>query len=103
VLQIGIRAWLQHLAYLGSWTSCVKTIFKGILRVTPYLNSFLKSLVKLLLKKRMELSTVCIFNKYELCVVHKLINYWITVSVLSTLKQSVNRGKNTSIKDGDAP
>jgi hypothetical protein len=24
VLQIGIRAWLQHSAYLGSWTSTLK-------------------------------------------------------------------------------
>jgi hypothetical protein len=103
VLQIGIRAWLQHLAYLGSWTSCVKTIFKGLLRVTPYLTSFLKSLVKLLLKKRMELSIVCVFKKYELCVVHKLIDCWIIVSVLSALKHSLNIGKTTSIKDGDAP
>jgi hypothetical protein len=102
VLQIGIRARLQHLAYLGSWTSCVKTIFKGLLRVTPYLTSFLKSLIKLLLKKRMELSIVCVFKKYELCV-HKLIDCWITVSVLSALKHSVNIGKTTSIKDDDAP
>jgi hypothetical protein len=87
VLQIGIRAWLQHLAYLGSWTSHLKTIFKGLLRVTPYLTSFLKSLVKLLLKKRMKLSTVCVFKKYELCVVHKLIDCWLTIGVFSALKQ----------------
>jgi hypothetical protein len=73
VLQIGIRAWLQQLACLGSWTSCIKTIFKGILRVTPYLTSFLKSMVKLLLKKIMKLSNVCVFKKYEMCVVHKMI------------------------------
>jgi hypothetical protein len=30
VLQIGIRAWLQHLACLGSWTSCVKTTLRGL-------------------------------------------------------------------------
>jgi hypothetical protein len=28
VLQIGIKAWLHNLSYLGSWMSCVKTIFK---------------------------------------------------------------------------
>jgi hypothetical protein len=63
VLQIGIRAWLQHLSCLGSWMSCVKTIFKGILRVTPYLTSFLKSLVKVLLKKGMKISIVCVYLK----------------------------------------
>ena len=30
VLQIGIRAWLQHLAYLGSWMSCIKTTLRGL-------------------------------------------------------------------------
>jgi hypothetical protein len=103
VLQIGIRAWLQNLAYLDSWTSLIKTIFKGILRVTPYLTSFLKSLVKILLKKRMKPSTVCVFKKYELCVVRKLIDCWIKLGVFSSLNKSVNRGKTTIIKDGDAP
>jgi hypothetical protein len=103
VLQIGIRAWLLHLICLGSWMSLLKTIFKGILRVTPYINYFLKSLVKILLKKRMKLSIVCVFKKYELCIVHELIDRWLTIIVLSTLKQSVNRGKTTSIKDGDTP
>jgi hypothetical protein len=46
VLQIGIREWLQHLAYLGSWMSRSKTVSRVLLRVTPYLASFLKSLVK---------------------------------------------------------
>jgi hypothetical protein len=46
---------------------------------------------------------VCVFNKYELCVVHKKIDCWLTISVFSTLKKSVNRGKTKSIKDGDAP
>jgi hypothetical protein len=103
MLQIGIREQLQHLACLGSWVTCVKTIFKGLLRVTPYLTSFLKSLVKILLKKRMNLSTVCVFKKYELCVVHKLIDCWLTIGDFSTLKQSVNHRKTASIKDGDAP
>jgi hypothetical protein len=103
VLQIGIRAWLQHLVCLGSWTSYVKTIFKVFLRVTPYLTTFLKSVVKILLKERMNLSAMCVFKKYEMCVVHKLIDYWLTIDVLLALKQLVNRRKTTSIKDGDAP
>jgi hypothetical protein len=39
VLQIGIRAWLQHLACLGSWTSHLKTMFKENLKgdALPYL------------------------------------------------------------------
>jgi hypothetical protein len=68
VLQIGIRAWLQHLACLGSWTSRLKTIFRILLRVTPYLTSFLKSLVKILLRKRMKLSTVCVHLRNLNCV-----------------------------------
>jgi hypothetical protein len=93
VLQICIKAWLQHLSFLGSWMSCLKTMFKYILRVTPYLISLLKSLVKPLLNKRMKtFYYVCVFRKYELCVVHELINCYIT-SVFSTLKQSVNHGK----------
>jgi hypothetical protein len=37
VLEIGIRAWLQHLACLGSWTSCVKTTLRGLKGdVLPY-------------------------------------------------------------------
>jgi hypothetical protein len=76
MLQIGIRAWLQHLACLGSWTSRLKTMFKELLKVTPYLTSFLKSLVKLLLKKIMKtFYCVCVFKKYELFVVHDLIYY----------------------------
>jgi hypothetical protein len=103
VLQISIRARLQHLAYLGSWMSCVKTIFKVNLRVTPYITSFLKILVKMLLKKIMKLSTVCVFKKYELCVIHKLIGCCLTICVFPALKKSLNHGKTTSIKDGDAP
>jgi hypothetical protein len=61
VLQIGIIAWLQHLTYLASWTSCIKTIVKVLLRVTPSLTSFLKSMVKFFLKKRMKLSTMCVY------------------------------------------
>jgi hypothetical protein len=51
----------------------------------------------------MKLSTMCAFNKYELCDVHELIDRWLTISVFSSLKQSVNRRKTTSIKDGDVP
>jgi hypothetical protein len=37
VLQIGIRAWLQHLACLGSWMSCVKTTLRGLKgNILPY-------------------------------------------------------------------
>jgi hypothetical protein len=60
LLQIGIIERLQHLAFLGSWASHLKTIFRVILRVAPYITSFLKSLVKLLLRKIMNLSTVCV-------------------------------------------
>ena len=64
VLQIGIRAWLQHLACLGSWMSRLKTMFKELLRVTPYLTSFLKSPIKLLLKKIMKtFYHVCVYMK----------------------------------------
>jgi hypothetical protein len=39
MLQIGIRAWLQHFAYLGSWTSCAETPSKVLLKgVTLYPN-----------------------------------------------------------------
>jgi hypothetical protein len=32
LLQIGIRAWLQHLTYLGSQTSHLKTLFGLLLK-----------------------------------------------------------------------
>jgi hypothetical protein len=74
VLQIGIRAWLQHLACLGSWTSRSKTIFRVLLRVMPYLSYFLKSLVKKFIEEKNEtFYCVCEFNEFELCIVHILL------------------------------
>jgi hypothetical protein len=77
VLQIGIRAWLQHLAYLGSWTSHSKKkiIFRVLLRVMPYLSSFLKSMVKFFIEETNEtFYSVCAFEEFEPCIVHKLID-----------------------------
>ena len=65
VLQIGIRAWLQHLAFLGSWTSCTGTPSKVLLKkgVALYPNPHYQKL-----KLRMKISyCVYAFERYELC------------------------------------
>ena len=67
VWEIGIRAWLQHLAYFGSWMSHVETPFEVLLkRVTLYLNPlYQKSKLRMLLKKRMKsLLCVCIWEMW---------------------------------------
>ena len=75
VLQIGIIEWLQHLAFLGSWTSLLKTIFRVILRETVYMASFLKSMVNNFVEEKNEtFHYVYAFNKSELCISHKLID-----------------------------
>jgi hypothetical protein len=75
VLQIGIRAWLQLLSYLGSWKSFLKTIFIVLLTETLYLASFLKIMVNNFIEEKKEtLYSVYAFNKFELCIVHKLIH-----------------------------
>ena len=58
MLQIGIRAWKQHLACLGSRTSHIKIVLERSLGVTPYLTSFIRIISKPPLKKGMKLSTV---------------------------------------------
>jgi hypothetical protein len=67
-----VTNWYQSmvttLGLLGIMDKSHKNIFKGILRVTPYLTSFLKSLVKILLKKRMKLSTMCVYLRNMNCV-----------------------------------
>ena len=65
VLQIVIRAWLQHLAFLGSWTSCAETPFEIILKgVTLYPNPLYQNS-----KLRMKIPIVCMhLKKYESCV-----------------------------------
>jgi hypothetical protein len=50
----------------------------------------------------MKLSIVCVhLKKFELCIVGKLIDYWLTTGVFFALKQSVNHRKNSSLNDGD--
>ena len=76
VLQIGIIGWLQHLDFLGSWTSLLKTIFRVILRETLYLASSLKSMVNNFIEEKNEtFHYVYAFNKSELCISHKLIDF----------------------------
>jgi hypothetical protein len=76
VLEIGIRALLQHLACLGSRTIRLKTIFRVLLRETLRLASLLKSMVNNFIEENNE-TFYCVyaFKKSELCIVRKLIDY----------------------------